>query len=241
MAKKALIVWGGWDGHQPKEVAQLFRAMLAAEGFEVEVSDTLEAFADKEKLMGLDLIVPAWTMGKIEQEWVNNVSAAVQAGTGLAGCHGGMCDAFRENTDWQFMTGGQWVAHPGNDGTEYVVNVKHSSSPLVAGMPDFTVSTEQYYLHIDPAIEVLATTRFPIAPGPHSPNKAVDMPVVWTKRWGQGRVYYNSLGHQADVVALPEVSELMRRGFLWCAEGKTAGAADYAADGTYTGMQDNQL
>ncbi|SFB29025.1 hypothetical protein SAMN05216312_105276 [Cohnella sp. OV330] len=241
MTKKALIVWGGWDGHQPKEVAELFRATLAAEGFEVEVSDTLEAFADKDKLMGLDLIVPAWTMGKIEQEWVNNVSAAVQAGTGLAGCHGGMCDAFRENTDWQFMTGGQWVAHPGNDGTEYVVNVKHSSSPLVAGMSDFTVSTEQYYLHIDPAIEVLATTRFPIAPGPHSPNKAVDMPVVWTKRWGRGRVYYNSLGHQANIVALPEVSELMRRGFLWCAEGKAAGADDYAASGAYTGMQDNQL
>lgn len=241
MTKKALIVWGGWDGHQPKEVAELFRATLAAEGFEVEVSDTLEAFADKDKLMGLDLIVPAWTMGKIEQEWVNNVSAAVQAGTGLAGCHGGMCDAFRENTDWQFMTGGQWVAHPGNDGTEYVVNVKHSSSPLVAGMSDFTVSTEQYYLHIDPAIEVLATTRFPIAPGPHSPNKAVDMPVVWTKRWGRGRVYYNSLGHQANIVALPEVSELMRRGFLWCAEGKNDGADDYAASGAYTGMQDNQL
>lgn len=163
MTKKALIVWGGWDGHQPKEVAELLRGILAAEGFDVEVSDTLEAFADKEKLTGLDLIVPAWTMGKIEQEWVNNISAAVQAGTGLAGCHGGMCDAFRENTDWQFMTGGQWVAHPGNDGTEYVVNVKHSSSPLVAGISDFTVSTEQYYLHVDPANEVLATTRFPVA------------------------------------------------------------------------------
>ncbi|MDG0808381.1 ThuA domain-containing protein [Cohnella rhizosphaerae] len=241
MTKKALIVWGGWDGHQPKEVAELLRGILAAEGFDVEVSDTLEAFADKEKLTGLDLIVPAWTMGKIEQEWVNNISAAVQAGTGLAGCHGGMCDAFRENTDWQFMTGGQWVAHPGNDGTEYVVNVKHSSSPLVAGISDFTVSTEQYYLHVDPANEVLATTRFPVAPGPHSPNKAVDMPVVWTKRWGRGRVYYNSLGHQADIVALPQVSELMRRGFLWCADGKAADDGDYTAEGAYTGMQDNQL
>lgn len=240
MSKKALIVWGGWEGHQPKEVAELFSAMLDAEGFEVEVSDTLEAYADKDKLLGLDLIVPVWTMGRIEQQWVTNISEAVQAGTGLAGCHGGMCDAFRDNTDWQFMTGGQWVAHPGNDGTRYEVNVKHSSSPLVAGIADFTVSTEQYYLHIDPAIEVLATTRFPLAPGPHSPNKAVDMPVVWTKRWGRGRVYYNSLGHQADVVALPQVSELMRRGFLWCAEGKAADD-DYATDSAYTGMQDNQL
>lgn len=238
--KKALIVWGGWSGHQPEEVAEIFRGQLAEEGFEVEVSDTLEAFADGEKLKGLDLIVPVWTMGRIEQEWVNNVSAAVQSGVGLAGCHGGMCDAFRENTDWQFMTGGQWIAHPGNDGTEYKVEIKAGSSPLVDGIEDFTVSTEQYYLHVDPANEVLATTRFPTVPGPHSPNKAVDMPVVWTKRWGHGRVYYNSLGHQANIMEIPVVKELMRRGFNWCAEGKALAPADGPAE-AYTGMQDNQL
>jgi type 1 glutamine amidotransferase len=238
--RKALIVWGGWDGHQPKEVAEIFRAQLAEEGFEVEVSDTLEAFSDGEKLKGLDLIVPVWTMGRIEQAWVNNVSAAVQSGVGLAGCHGGMCDAFRENTDWQFMTGGQWIAHPGNDGTEYKVEIKSGSSPLVEGIEDFIVSTEQYYLHVDPANEVLATTRFPVVAGPHSTNKAVDMPVVWTKRWGHGRVYYNSLGHQANIMEIPVVKELMRRGFNWCAEGKALAPSEQAAE-AYTGMADNQL
>lgn len=238
--KKALIVWGGWDGHQPREVAEIFRGQLEEEGFSVEVSDTLEAFAEGEKLKSLDLIVPVWTMGRIEQEWVNNVSAAVQSGVGIAGCHGGMCDSFRENTDWQFMTGGQWIAHPGNDGTEYSVNIKHSSSPLIEGIEDFTVSTEQYYLHVDPAVEVLATTRFPIADGPHSLNKAVDMPVVWTKRWGLGRVYYNSLGHQANIMEIPVVKELMRRGFNWCAEGKAIAPASQV-QGAYTGMADNQL
>lgn len=219
--KKALIVWGGWDGHQPKEVAEIFRGILVGENFTVEVSDTLESFADAEKLKSLDLIIPIWTMGKIEQQLVDNVSAAVQSGVGLAGCHGGMCDSFRENVDWQFMTGGQWVAHPGNDGVEYVVNIKHSSSPLVEGIEDFKVSSEQYYMHVDPAVEVLATTRFPTVDGPHALNKAVDMPVIWTKRWGLGRVYYNSLGHQANIIEIPVVSELMRRGFLWSAEGKT--------------------
>jgi type 1 glutamine amidotransferase len=238
--RKALIVWGGWDGHQPKEVAEIFRGQLVQEGYSVEVSNTLEAFADGEKLKALDLIVPVWTMGRIEQEWVNNVSVAVQNGVGLAGCHGGMCDAFRENTDWQFMTGGQWIAHPGNDGTEYTVNVKHSSSALVEGIDDFTVSSEQYYLHVDPAIEVLATTRFPLAPGPHSLNKAVDMPVIWTKRWGSGRVYYNSLGHQANIMEIPVVMELMRRGFNWCADGKAHAPVGHS-QGTYTGMADNQL
>lgn len=240
MSKKALIVWGGWDGHQPKEVAEIFREVLERENFSVEVSDTLEAFSDEQKLKALDLIVPVWTMDRIPQEWVNNVSAAVQSGVGLAGCHGGMCDAFRDNTDWQFMTGAQWVAHPGNDGTQYTVNIKHTSSPLVEGIADFEVSTEQYYLHIDPAVEVLASTRFPLVHGPHSTNKAVDMPVIYTKRWGAGRVYYNSLGHQADIMDLPVVRELMRRGFNWCAEGKTAVPANYVAE-AYTGMADNQL
>ncbi|MBD2847206.1 ThuA domain-containing protein [Paenibacillus sp. IB182496] len=240
--KKALIVWGGWLGHEPEQVSAIFREQLEAEGFEVEVSDTLDAFADAEKLKSLDLIIPNWTMGRIEQQLVSNVSAAVQAGTGLAGCHGGMCDAFRENVDWQFMTGGNWVAHPGGNQVEYTVNIKRGSSPLVEGMPDFEVVSEQYYLHIDPANEVLATTRFPTTPGPHDANGPVDIPVAWTKRWGLGRVYYNSLGHIASVAATPEMKEMMRRGFLWCAEGKAVAEGTGAKAGAaYTGMEDNQL
>lgn len=242
--KKALIVWGGWLGHQPEEVADIFRGILEEEQFSVQVSDTLDVFADGDMLKSLDLIVPVWTMGQIEKQLAANVSAAVQSGVGLAGCHGGMCDSFRNNVDWQFMTGGQWVAHPGNDGVEHVINIKQSSSPLLEGIEDFTVSTEQYYLHVDPAVEVLATTRFPVVEGPHSLNKAVDMPVVWTKRWGVGRVYYCSLGHQANIVELPQVKLMMRRGLLWAAEGKKrateAETAKAAAAGTkYTGMGDS--
>ncbi|GIP17200.1 hypothetical protein J40TS1_28420 [Paenibacillus montaniterrae] len=239
--RKALIVWGGWDGHQPEQVAHIFKRQLEAEGFEVDVQDKLEAFGDAEYLKSLDLIIPVWTMGEIEQELVNNVSAAVQSGVGLAGCHGGMCDAFRKNVDWQFMTGGQWVAHPGNDGVRYTVEMCNSSSPLVEGIANFEVASEQYYLHVDPAVEVLATTRFPTVDGPHAFNKAVDMPVAWTKRWGLGRVYYNSLGHQANIMEIAEVQEMMRRGFLWCAEGKSLAAEAGVLAGTYTGMQDNQV
>lgn len=137
------------------------------------------------------------------------------------------------------------MAHPGNDGIEYMVEIKQSSSPLVAGMEDFKVVSEQYYLHVDPAVEVLATTRFPVADGPHRLNKAVDMPVVWTKRWGIGRVYYNSLGHHADIVAMPEVTELMTRGLLWAAEGKQLAREMYGGQALkqqnhYTGMGDSQ-
>lgn len=242
MKKKALIVYGGWDGHEPKEVANIFRGILEKENFDVEMSDTLDVYADVKKLKGLDLIVPHWTMGEIEQEYVNNISEAVMSGVGLAGCHGGMCDSFRKNVDWQFMTGGNWVAHPGNDGVEYTVNIKYSSSSVLAGIEDFKVLSEQYYLHVDPAVEVLATTRFPIAEGPHSLNKAVDMPVVWTKRWGLGRVFYSSLGHVANIVAMPEVSKIMQNGFLWSADGKEQAREVVSSDNDslYTGMGDNQ-
>lgn len=218
--QKALIVWGGWDGHEPRQVTEVFQGILKENNFEVEVSDTTEAFADEAKLKALDLIVPVWTMGELSNDLTEPVAAAVAAGVGLAGCHGGMCDAFRENVLWQFITGGNWVAHPGGDGTEYQVSIRNNSSILTEGIADFAVSSEQYYLHVDPAVEVLATTKFPTAHWYHSSNGVVDMPVVWTKRWGHGRVYYNSLGHHADIFDIPEAKELMKRGFLWAAEGK---------------------
>lgn len=239
--RKALIVWGGWDGHQPEQVSQIFTHLLREASFEVEVANDLEAFRDADRLLGLDLIVPVWTMDEIDQQLVDHVSAAVQQGTGLAGCHGGMCDSFRKNVDWQFMTGGQWVAHPGNDGVEYTVNIKQSSSPLVEGIEDFQVKSEQYYLHIDPAVEVLATTTFPTVDGPHRLNSQVHMPVAWTKRWGVGRVYYNALGHHADIVDMPPVKEMMRRGLLWAADGKTRAHAEAnQANSIYSGMADSQ-
>ncbi|MBM7582515.1 type 1 glutamine amidotransferase [Caldicoprobacter guelmensis] len=219
MEKKALIVRGGWEGHQPVEVSELFRDILVEEGFEVEISETLDAFLNVEKLKSLHLIIPVWTMGKITDAQVGPVLEAVASGVGIAGCHGGMCDAFRECVQWQFMTGGQWVAHPGGDGVEYIVNIKRGSSPIVEGIDDFTVRSEQYYVHIDPAIEVLATTRFPVVDGPHVANGHVDVPVIWTKRWGKGRVFYCSLGHHVDVLQMEPVRTIMRRGFLWAAEG----------------------
>lgn len=218
MTRKALIVQGGWDGHEPKQVSEIFGDILSKEGFEVEISDTLDSFIDEDKLMGLSLIVPVWTMGEIKNEQLKPVLKAVASGVGIAGCHGGMCDSFRKSVEWQFMTGSQWVAHPGNDGVEYEVNiVKSSSSPIVENMTDFKVKSEQYYLHVDPAINVLATTTFPVIEGPHSTNGRVSVPVVYTKTWGQGRVFYNSLGHHADIFDIPEAKELMRRGFLWAA------------------------
>ena len=213
MAQKALIVYGGWDGHQPQQVAEVLAGALRQEGFDVEVSDTLDALADRDKLMRLSLIVPHWTMGRITGEQVKPVLEAVESGVGLAGCHGGMCDAFRDNTDWHFMTGGQWVAHPGNDGVKYTVRITDKTHPITAGLSDFDVASEQYYLHVDPAVRVLATSRFPVADGPHVPNGPVEMPVLWTKLYGKGRIFYDALGHTAKLVASEPNLTIMRRGF----------------------------
>lgn len=228
--KKALIFEGGWDGHEPKLVSRRFGAILEKHGFSVDIQSNQECLGDLEALKALDLIIPCWTMGTIEREYSANVAKAVGAGVGIAGCHGGMCDAFRNDTEWQFMTGGQWVSHPGGDGVNYMVEICHGSSPIVEGLDDFPVSSEQYYVHVDPAVEVLATTRFDTVPYYHISNKKAAIPVAWTKFWGNGRVFYCSLGHHDDVFDnSPNAQILMERGMLWAAEGK-----QYAVDNGLT-------
>ncbi|WP_105618802.1 ThuA domain-containing protein [Vallitalea okinawensis] len=217
---RALIVYGGWDGHQPEEVSQHFKSILENIGYEVTLKDTLACFKDISYLQSFNLIIPCWTMGEIQPEESKGIREAIASGIGLAGCHGGMCDAFRQDVDWQFMTGGNWVSHPGGDDITYTVHMRNSSSSLVEGIADFEVTSEQYYLHVDPNNEVLATTRFPIATGDHTTNGTVDMPVIWTKKWGKGRVFYCSLGHVAEIVKMPEVTEIMKRGFLWASHNE---------------------
>jgi type 1 glutamine amidotransferase len=217
-AKKALIVWGGWDGHEPDIVARFFDSLLKAEGYEVTVSDSLDSFADESLVFSQDLLIPIYTMSEISASQFEPVRKAVaEHGIGIAGCHGGMCDAFRTNTEWQFMTGSQWVAHPGNDGVKYMIKINREyPHEITDGLPDFEVVSEQYYLHVDPGVKVLATTDFPIPgiDGPHIENPC-KMPQIYTKMYGKGRVFYNALGHHCDVLEAEVPREIMRRGFLW--------------------------
>lgn len=216
MSKRALIVWGGWDGHHPETIARIFERQLKGEGFEVRVENTVDAFTTL-NLPDYHLIVPMWTMGSITGEQLNPLVEAVKGGVGIGGCHGGMCDSFREATEYQFMTGGQWVAHPGNDQVEYTVHITDPKHVITRGIEDFRVRSEQYYLHVDPSNRVLATTQFPVADGPHMPNGEFDMPVVWTRYYGKGRVFYCSLGHDPSVVELPQTLKICTRGLLWAA------------------------
>ena len=247
MSRKAMIFRGGWDGHEPKKVSERFKKLLEKEDFEVDIFDTQECLAETEPLLKYDLIIPMWTQGQMDDRYAFHLAEAVESGVGLGGAHGGMCDSFRWNIEYQFMTGSQWVAHPG--GSKYLHHIarlddatmqymadnypdnsipgvfqmdykvefkKNSTSPIIAGLEDFTVHTEQYYLHVDPCIDVLATTRVDSL-GWHETNGPVEMPVIYTKHWGKGRVFYSSLGHQDNILAIPQVETFTRRGLLWAA------------------------
>ncbi|UBV44268.1 ThuA domain-containing protein (plasmid) [Deinococcus taeanensis] len=212
---RALIISGGWPGHQPQVFARLIQAMLESGGLQVTHADTLDVLSDPGALGDLALIVPNWTMGRLSGEQSRHLRAAVQAGTGLGGFHGGMGDAFREDTDYQFMVGGQFVAHPGNV-RRYRVDLTPVAHPVTAGLdPSFEVDSEQYYMHTDPTNTVLATTTFDGRDAPWTQGAVI--PAAWVRRYGQGRVFYSSVGHHPPDFGHPTVAQLHRRGLLWAA------------------------
>ena len=213
MTRTAMIVWGGWAGHDPDLCASIIRGWLRNEGFDVRVETKTDVFLDPE-IKDYSLIIPIYTMSKIEKPEAVALCDAVKGGVGLAGHHGGMCDAFRDAVEYQFMCGGQWVAHPGNI-IDYTVDVTKPHDPIMEGIESFEYRSEQYYMHVDPGVEVLATTTFS---GEHAPwTKGVVMPQVWKKMFGQGRVFYSALGHRAYELDLPEIRAIMVRGMLWAA------------------------
>ncbi|MEM7539120.1 MAG: ThuA domain-containing protein [Chloroflexota bacterium] len=212
MAKKALMVGGGWQGHEPQQCIAIFAPLMEEAGYEVEISDTLDSYLNKEKMMSYDLITQVWTMGTITREQEKGLMDAIESGVGYGGWHGGMGDSFRNSVDYQFMVGGQWVAHPGNI-IDYKVNITNNEDPITAGLDDFDMHSEQYYMHIDPSNEVLATTTFS---GEHC--SWIDgnvIPVVWKRMWGKGKIFYSSLGHVAADFDVAEAKEITRRGMLW--------------------------
>ena len=215
MKKSALFVWGGWEGHEPKQCTDVMAPILENEGYDVEVSNTMDSYLDEEKMKALDLIVPVWTMGEITGEQSSGLLNAVKSGVGIAGWHGGMADSFRNNTEYQFMVGGQWVAHPGGI-VDYEVNIIEPDDPITLGISTFKMHSEQYYMHVDPSNEVLATTTFG---GDDCPwIKGCVMPTVWKRKYGEGRVFYTTLGHCAKDFEVPELPEIVKRGMLWASK-----------------------
>lgn len=214
--RSALIVWGGWNGHDPEECAAIYRRWLHEDGFSVRVETDPEVFLESE-IKNLSLIIPCTTMSTISREAATNLAAAIESGVGMGGHHGTMGDSFHDSPVYQFITGGQWVAHPGNI-IDYTVDVTRPDDPIMQGIKSFPYTSEQYYMHTDPGNEVLATTTFS---GEHAPwIKGVVMPVVWKKMYGAGRVFYSSLGHRAAEFENPNMATILRRGINWAARAE---------------------
>jgi uncharacterized protein len=215
--KKVLFIYGGWDGHEPVPSRDLFVPWLKEEGADVTVSDNLDSYLDENLMSSLDLVVQVWTMGQITGDQEKGLLNAVKNGCGIAGWHGGLGDSFRNNTEYQFMIGGQWVSHPGNI-IKYKVNITDKRDMVTRGLKDFEMNSEQYYMHVDPNVKVLATTTFT---DEHASwiGGAV-MPQVWKKYYGKGRVFYSALGHVVKDFNVPEALEIQKRGIRWAAESK---------------------
>ncbi len=213
--KRALMVWGGWQGHEPEQSVQRFAPYLRAQDYDVTIADTLDAYLDAALMGTLDLIVPVWTMGTITKEQLAGLLGAVERGVGIAGWHGGMADSFRDSVEYQFMVGGQWVAHPGNI-IDYTVNITNRTDPITAGLDDFAMHSEQYYMHVDPSNEVLATTTFGGDILPWIAGSVI--PVIWKRRWGAGRVFFSSVGHVARDFDVPEARTIVERGMIWATQ-----------------------
>lgn len=212
MTKRALMIWGGWDRHEPLQCTELFAGHLTHLGYEVNVSDTLDALLDEHAMRDLDLIVPCVTMADLSREQERAMLEAVRNGAGLAGWHGGMGDAFRLNCDYQFAVGGQFVQHPGGI-IDYTVDIARPDHEITEGLGSFAMHSEQYYMHVDPSNDVLATTT---VSGEHAPWVAgTVMPVAWTRPYGEGRVFYCSLGHVRHDFDVPEARTLVERGLVW--------------------------
>jgi type 1 glutamine amidotransferase len=216
--KKVLFTYGGWDGHEPEKFVDYLVPWLKEEGAEVILSKTLDSYTDKQLMGSVDLILQIFTMSQISKEQEAGLLEAVKNGVGIAGWHGGLCDAFRNNPEYQYMTGGQWVAHPGGV-IDYTVNIVSHEDAVTTGLRDFPMTSEQYYMHIDPNVKVLATTRF---------NGNIDpwidgcvLPVAWKKTYGKGRVFYTSLGHNLKhIIEQPQAVTLMKRGIQWASASK---------------------
>ena len=226
-ARKALVVRGGWDGHQPVEATELFLPFLRDNGFEVTVSESTAVYADADLMAATDLVVQSVTMSSIEHDELQGLIAAVRAGTGLAGWHGGIADSFRNSSDYLQLVGGQFATHPGKapelrvgDGTDnflrYTVEITElgRTHPITAGIDDFELETEQYWVLHDDLIDVLATTTHPVQPW-HPWHRPIVSPAVWTREWGAGRVFVATPGHEPRVLEDPNVRTIIERGLLW--------------------------
>ena len=215
LPRRAVVVRGGWEAHQPFAATELFVPFLKDNGFDLVFSDNLDIYCDEANMRAADLVVQCWTMGRLSAQQLEGLEQSVKAGAGLAGWHGGIVDSFRESPGYLQLTGGQFVAHPGNF-VDYEVQAvpERSGHEIMRGLGNFRLHTEQYWVLSDPLDDVLATTRFVASAGAPWDQPFV-VPAVWTRSWGKGKVFVCTVGHSVADLEVREVRTIIERGLLW--------------------------
>jgi type 1 glutamine amidotransferase len=229
MSRNALIVRGGWDGHMPVETTDSFIPFLEANGFAVRVEEGTSVYTDDAYLATVDLIVQVNTMSSITNEEFAGLQRAVLNGTGMGGWHGGIADSYRDNADYLHMIGGQFAHHAGKHPDErigeqsdnyipYTVHITEygKTHPITQGIADFDLVTEQYWVLSDEYNDVLATTTQEARPW-DAWNRPVTAPAIWTRQWGEGRIFVSAPGHRLEIVQSRPVRTIIERGLLWAA------------------------
>ncbi|RZS87583.1 hypothetical protein EV189_3015 [Motilibacter rhizosphaerae] len=225
--RSALVVRGGWEGHSPVEATELFIPHLREEGFEVRVEESPVVYADEAVMRDTDLVVQCMTMTTIEKAELEGLRAAVAAGTGFAGWHGGIADSYRNSSDYLHLVGGQFACHPPKAPEErkgdasdnflrYTVEMlpEAQDHPVTKGLADFELTTEQYWVLADSYCDVLATTT--LAARPWDPwHRPVVSPAIWTRQWGEGKIFVATPGHDLETLRDPNVTTIVERGLLW--------------------------
>ena len=225
--KNALVVRGGWDGHQPVETTNVFIPYLEANGFNVRIEESPAIYADVEYMATVDLIQQTNTMNVITREEFDGLQKAVIAGAGFAGWHGGIADSYRNNSDYLQMVGGQFASHPGKAPEErkgeqpdnympHTINMTELGKvhPITSGISDFDLVTEQYWVLHDDYNDVLATTTQKVRPW-DAWNREITSPAIWTRNWGKGKIFVITCGHNLEIVTEKNVRTIIERGLLW--------------------------
>jgi type 1 glutamine amidotransferase len=225
--KSALVVRGGWDGHQPVEATELFIPHLQAHGFDVRVEESPKIYSDSGYMASVDLVMQCMTMSTIKSEEFEGLRTAVENGTGLAGWHGGIADSYRNTSDYLHLIGGQFACHPGKHPDErtgeqadnyvpYTVNMLPAAAdhPITQGIEDFDLVTEQYWVLSDDYIDVLATTTLKVREWDPW-HREVTSPAIWTRQWGKGRIFVSTPGHRVEILQDINVRTITERGLLW--------------------------
>jgi uncharacterized protein len=135
--------------------------------------------------------------------------AFVRGGGGLIGVHSAT-DTFHHWAAFKEVIGAEFSHHP-RPSTQRVIVTDHFTLATRALPASFRIDEEFYVFTHDPRPHVHVLAELDTGRG------GPDRPLVWCRRLGRGRVYYDALGHFSATWHNPHQLTLMSGGITWAA------------------------